>query len=76
MIEDSRSPCSPYLLKERRDLAVACRQISRAHGQESPPCGACALKDVCRQRLQATLIPAPRPRGAPSNDPGATKAAA
>ena len=75
MMQDLTSPCSPYLLKDRRDLAEACLEISSAHGRGAPPCGACALKDVCRHRPQAAVKKLPRPRRAPSNDPGAARAA-
>jgi hypothetical protein len=75
MMEDAKNSCSPYLLKERRELAVACRQISEAHGQAAPPCSTCGLTDVCRRWPQATLIALPRPRRAPSDNSDATRAA-
>jgi hypothetical protein len=76
MVEEDTNSCSPYLLKERRELAVACRQISEAHGQAAPPCGACGWTHVCRRRRpRATLIALPRPERTPSKTPGTARAA-
>ena len=75
MKEDKRSSCSPYLLKERRELAAACRQISEAHGQVKPPCEACGLADVCRRSPQANSSALPRRRRTPSGTSGAAQAA-
>ncbi len=75
MSEDVKNSCSPYLLKERRELAVACRQISKARGEAAPPCGACTLKEMCRRRPTAELIALPRPRPASHDDCGAARAA-
>ncbi|MDH3473008.1 MAG: hypothetical protein OEM59_04895 [Rhodospirillales bacterium] len=47
MAQQAKTPCSPYLLKERRGLREACRQISMAHGAARPPCGPCPLADLC-----------------------------
>ena len=74
MVEDAKSSCSPYLLKERRELAVACRQISEARGEAVPPCGACPIKDMCRQQT-AQLIKLPRPRHASHDNRGTARAA-
>lgn len=38
---------SPYLLRPRRDLPTACRQIRQAKGIFTAPCGACGLSDMC-----------------------------
>jgi len=75
MSEDAKSSCSPYLLKERRELAVACRQISESRGEAAPPCAACTLKDICQQQPTAKLIALPRPRPASNDDRGAAQAA-
>ena len=75
MIEDVKGSCSPYLLKERRELAVACRQISKARGKTAPHCAACALRDMCKPQPTADLIPLPRPRTAARDDFGGVRAA-
>jgi hypothetical protein len=75
MIEDAKNSCSPYLVKERRELAVACRQISEARGEAAPPCAACTLRDMCRPQPTAELIPLPRPRTAARDDFGGVRAA-
>ena len=72
---DKRSSCSPYLLKERRELADACRQISKAHGQAAPPCGTCGLADVCRRSPQAHLIALPKRRRTPPKTSATAQAA-
>ncbi len=66
MNEEKRSSCSPYLLKERRELADACRQICKAHGEAAPPCGACGLADVCRHKPTAELVLLPQAKRAPT----------
>ena len=48
--------CSPYLLRKRRGLCEACRQIRAAHGRAVWPCAGCALADTCRRE---PLIDAP-----------------
>jgi hypothetical protein len=55
MAQQAKAPCSAYLLKERRGLREACRQISAAHGAVPPPCGACPLADLCEQVPQPNL---------------------
>ncbi len=75
MSEDAKSSCSPYLLKERRELAVACRQISESRGESAPPCAACALKDTCRPRPTAQLVLLPRPRTTAQEDTAEAQAA-
>ncbi len=75
MSENAKSSCSPYLLKTRRELAVACRQVSQSRGEPVPPCAACTLKDMCRPRLTAELIRLPRPRTTVRKDTAEAQAA-
>ena len=75
MSEDAKSSCSPYLLKERRELAMACRQISESRGEAAPPCAACTLKAICQQQSTGELIQLPRARSAPHDGTGAARAA-
>ena len=45
---------SLYLLRRRRGLREACREIMAAHGRQ-PPCQSCGLGDICRRSLGGKL---------------------
>ncbi len=42
--------CSSYLCRPARSLPEACRDITRRHRTDPPPCEACPLADLCDRR--------------------------
>jgi hypothetical protein len=50
MAQALENPCSPYLLKRRRKLRVACKQINRARGMATP-CGPCEAQGFCAREM-------------------------
>lgn len=60
-------PISSYLLKPRRDLATACRDLNAAQKRKNAPCGPCPAVNVCgaaapREEPVETPLPAAVPR--------------
>ena len=74
------NPCSPYLVRPLRTLRVACHDAARTH-DETPPCGACAVKPECDAMTRRThrshkksmlearaCLPAAQPRPGPGEE--------
>jgi hypothetical protein len=53
------NPCSPYLLKRRRKLRVACKQINRARSAATP-CGPCKAQGFCEREMCKNSEAVPR----------------
>ena len=62
MVRIEDTVCSSYLLKEKRSLRTACRQIAERHGGAVPPCGACRLADLCALTRPAKRAALPESR--------------
>ncbi len=54
--------CSPYLCRPTRSLPEVCRDITRRHRADPPPCEACPLADLCDRRSGKRDLAEPRPR--------------
>ena len=54
MVEIVPQLCSFYLRRPLRSLRQACKDIHRARGDASTPCGDCAIGEFCARETART----------------------